>query len=173
MSDEEGDGIDGEEELAPPDWRVRAGPTQKKREEHEARHVPSRGWCTYCRMGRGRTHHHVTEQKKGESVEKTHHCDGPLLDETEVCCECSIELEESVTCIAVKEDRHQHIMSSVALKRESKNRGQLIERGSPFIDLLGYRDITPKTDMGPAIIAFRSRGADMCKAVQKSPQKTQ
>ena len=68
MSDEEGDGIDGEEELAPPDWRVRAGPrnrpTQKKREEHEARHVPSRGWCTYCRMGRGRTHHHVTEQKR-------------------------------------------------------------------------------------------------------------
>ena len=48
-----------------------------------------------------------------------------------------------------------------------------IERGSPFIDLLGYRDITPKTDMGPAIIAFRSCVADLCKAVQKSPQRTQ
>ena len=26
MSDEEGDRIDGEDELAAPDWRVRAGP---------------------------------------------------------------------------------------------------------------------------------------------------
>ena len=39
MSDE-GDEIDGEEELAAPDWRVRAGPrnrpTQRGREEHES-----------------------------------------------------------------------------------------------------------------------------------------
>ena len=38
------DAEDGEEELAPPDWRVRAGPrntpTQREREEHEATHVP-------------------------------------------------------------------------------------------------------------------------------------
>ena len=40
MSDEEGDEIDGEEELAAPDWRVKAGPrnmpTQTERQEHEA-----------------------------------------------------------------------------------------------------------------------------------------
>ena len=29
MSNEEGDEIDGEEELAAPDWRVRAGPRNK------------------------------------------------------------------------------------------------------------------------------------------------
>ena len=38
MSDEEGDEIDGEEELAAPDWRVRAGPrnkpTQRERERN-------------------------------------------------------------------------------------------------------------------------------------------
>ena len=49
MSGEEGDEIDGEEELAAPDWRVRAGPrnkpTQWEREEHEATHVPFRDWC--------------------------------------------------------------------------------------------------------------------------------
>ena len=43
MSDQ-GDRIDGEEELAPPDGRVRTvprnQPTQKEREEHEATHVP-------------------------------------------------------------------------------------------------------------------------------------
>ena len=58
MSDEEGHEIDGEEELAAPDWRVRAGPrnkpTQREREEHEATHVPFRDWCAHCMMGRGR-----------------------------------------------------------------------------------------------------------------------
>ena len=46
MSDEEGGEIDGEEELAARDWRVRAGPrskpTRREREEHEVRHVPFR-----------------------------------------------------------------------------------------------------------------------------------
>ena len=59
MSGDERDEIDGEEELAAPDWRVRAGPrnkpTQKEREEHEATHVPFRDWCAHCMMGRGRT----------------------------------------------------------------------------------------------------------------------
>ena len=67
MSDEEGGEIDGEEELAAPDWRVRAGPrskpTQRERVEHEATHVPFRDWCAHCMMGRGRTHHHVAKQK--------------------------------------------------------------------------------------------------------------
>ena len=39
MSDGEGDEIYGEEELAAPDWRARAGPrnkpTQREREKHE------------------------------------------------------------------------------------------------------------------------------------------
>ena len=43
MSVEGGDEVNGEEELATPDWRVRAGPrnrpTQKEREEHDATHV--------------------------------------------------------------------------------------------------------------------------------------
>ena len=50
MSDEEGDEIDGEEELAAPDWRVRAGPRNRPTHAH-------------CVMGRGRTHHHVAKQK--------------------------------------------------------------------------------------------------------------
>ena len=65
MSDEEGGEIDGEEELAAPDWRVKAGPrskpTQREREEHEATHA--RDWCAHCMMGRVRTHHHIAQQK--------------------------------------------------------------------------------------------------------------
>ena len=43
MSDEEGGEIDGEEELAAPDWRVRAGsrskPTQRERERSMKQHT--------------------------------------------------------------------------------------------------------------------------------------
>ena len=68
--------------------------------------------------------------------------------------------EESITCVAVKEDRHQNIMSSVALKKGVEE-SWTIER---FIDLLGDREITLKSDTEPAIVAFRNRVAAMCKA---------
>ena len=74
MSGEEGDEIDGEEELAAPDWRVRAGPrnqpTKRERGEHEATHVPFRDWCAHCMMGRGRTHHHVAKQKSEDQPKR-------------------------------------------------------------------------------------------------------
>ena len=67
MSDEEGDGVEGEGDMVPLDWRVRGGPrhkpTQKEREEPEATHVPCRDWWTRCRMDRGCTHHNVTNPK--------------------------------------------------------------------------------------------------------------
>ena len=60
MSEETGDDVKGEGELAPPDWRVRAGcrisPTQKRdgRTRSNARPVQKR--VTHCMMGRGRRH---------------------------------------------------------------------------------------------------------------------
>ena len=55
--------------------------------------------------------------------------------------------------LVVKENKHQNTMSSVLLKQ-----------GVRFIDLLGYRDIPLKGDTEPAIIAFRCRVAEICKA---------
>ena len=47
MTDEEGEGVEGE--AGTTDWRVRAGPRNKLtagyREEHEATHMPFRDWC--------------------------------------------------------------------------------------------------------------------------------
>ena len=71
--------------------------------------------------------------------------------------------EESITCVAVKEDRFQNIMSSVALKKGVEE-PWTIERVVKFTDLLGNREITLKSDTEPAIIAFRNRAAAMCKA---------
>ena len=71
--------------------------------------------------------------------------------------------QEAAACIAVKEDTHQSIMSSVALKKGVEE-PWTIERVSKFIDLLGHREITLKSDTEPAVIAFRNRVVKMCKA---------
>ena len=166
MSDEEGNEIDGEEELAAPEWRVRAGPrnkpTQREREEHGATHVPFRDWCVQCMMGRGRTHHHITKQKsEGQSRRPVIAMDYFFM-RMETAPNVQAISEESITC-AVKEDRHQNIMSSVALKKGVEE-PWTIERVVRFIDLLGYREVTLKSDTEPAIVAFRNRVAAMCKA---------
>ena len=80
--------------------------------------------------------------------------------------------EESITCIAVKEDRPQNIMSSVALKKGVEEPGT-IERVAKFIDLLGYREITLKSDTEPAIIVCVQKSCKLKCAKQKSPQRTQ
>ena len=114
-------------------------------------------------MGRGRTHHHVAKQKSEDQSRR------PIIamDYFFMRMECSPSVqaisEESITCIAVKEDRHQNIMSSVALKKGVEE-PWTIERVAKFIDLLGYREITLKSDTEPAIIAFRNRVAEACKA---------
>ena len=76
-----------------------------------------------------------------------------------------------MTCIAVKEDRHQN-MSSVALRKRGEE-PWTSDRVAEFIDLLGYREITLKSDTELAIIALRYRVAEMCKAKQKSPTRRQ
>ena len=75
MTDEEGEGVEGEGEAGTTDWRVRAGPRNKRiareREEREATHVPFRDWYTHCMMGRGRTHHHLWKQRR-EDLSRRH-----------------------------------------------------------------------------------------------------
>ena len=121
MSDEEGDEIDGEEELAAPDWRARAGPrnkpTQREREEHEATHVPFRDWCAHCMMGRGRTHHHVAKRKSEDQSRRPIIAMDFCFMKMESSPNVQAISEESTTCVAVKEDRHQNIMSRLALKK--------------------------------------------------------
>ena len=63
----------------------------------------------------------------------------------------------------VNADRHQNIMSSVALKTGVEE-PWAIERVAKFSHLLGYREMTRKSDTEPGIVAFRNRVAEMCKA---------
>ena len=61
------------------------------------------------------------------------------------------------------EDRHQNIMTSVALKKGVEELWT-IERVAKFIDLLGYHETTLKSDTEPAMVAFRNRVAEMCES---------
>ena len=68
-----------------------------------------------------------------------------------------------MTCIAVKEDRHQNIMSSVVLKKGIEE-PWASERVAGFVNSLGYKEITLESDAELAIISFRNRVAENCKA---------
>ena len=73
MTDEEGEGVEGDGEAGTADCRVRAGPrnkpTAREREEHDATHMSFRDWYIHCMIGRGRTHHHVSK-KTSEDLSK-------------------------------------------------------------------------------------------------------
>ena len=71
--------------------------------------------------------------------------------------------EGSVTCIVGNADRHQNIMSSVALKKGVAE-PWTVDRMVSFIGLLGYRESTMRSDTEPAIIAFRKLVTEMSKA---------
>ena len=114
-------------------------------------------------MGRGRTNHHVAKQKSEDQSRRPIIAMDYYFMKMESAPNVQAISEESITCVAVKEDRHQNIMSSVALKKGVEE-PWTIERVVKFIDLLGYHEITLKCDIESAIIAFRNRVAAMCKA---------
>ena len=163
----EADGVDSDEESATPDWRVRAGPrnrpTQAKREEHEVTHVPFRDWCTPFMMGSGRTHHHATKQRSEDETRRPTFAMDYFFLRMQPAVNSRTISEEAITCIAVNEDRHHNLMRSVALKKrvEEPRTSEIVAK---FIDLLGYREITLKSDTEPATVVFRSRVDKMCKA---------
>ena len=64
-----------------------------------------------------------------------------------------------MTCIAVKEDRHQNLMSSVVPKRGIEE-PWASERVARFTNSLVYKEITLKSDTELAIIAVRNRVAE-------------
>ena len=166
MSEEAGDEVEGEGEVAPPGWRVRAGlrnkPTQK-REGRTRRNTRTVQRLVHTLHDGQRAHPSPRHQTKERgSVGKTIAMDFCFTEMTAVVKTQTMS-EESVTCIAEKEDRHQNIMSSVALNKGVEE-PWTVERVAKFIDLLGHREIMLKSHTEPAIIAFGFRVAETCKA---------
>ena len=162
MTDEEG-GVGGKGEAGTSDWRVRAGPrnnpTVREREEHEAKHMPFRDWCTHCVMGRGRALHHVSKKRSEDLSMRLHETKknfGPLFLTPNSVAKSETTPDESVTCIAVKEERHQNIICSVVLKE--KNRITMGKWKSGKIhQLVSVERNQLKSDTELAIIASRNR----------------
>ena len=65
-------------------------------------------------MGRGRTHHHITRQKSEDQSRRLVLAMDYFFKRMETAPNAQAISEESITFVAVKEDRHQNIMSSVA-----------------------------------------------------------
>ena len=89
MSEEAGDEIEGGGELAPPDWRVRAGPRKTPAHEGEGTtrsNARADQRQVHTLHDGQRTHpppRHQTEDRG--SIEKAYNCDEPLLNEHELC----------------------------------------------------------------------------------------
>ena len=96
-------------------------------------------------MGRCRTHHHVAKQKSEDQSRRPIIAMDYFFMRMESVPNVQAISEESITCVAVKEARHQNIMSRLALKKGVEE-PWTIEREVRFIDLLGYREITLKSD---------------------------
>ena len=114
-------------------------------------------------LGRGRTHHHLTKQKSEDQSRRPTVAMDCYCMKMKSVVNAQTMSEESVTCLAVKEDIHQNIMNSVALKKGVEE-PLTIERVVNFIDLHGYHEIALKSDTEPAIIAFRNGVAEMWKS---------
>ena len=121
MTDEEGEGVGIEGEAGTADWRVRAGtrnkPTAREREEHEATHMPFRDLCAQCMMDRGRTRHHVSTKRSQDLSRRPMVAMDYYFLKPDSTANSQTIPDESMTCIAFKEDRYQKITSSVVLKK--------------------------------------------------------
>ena len=108
-------------ELTSSDWRVRGGPrnrpTRKEMEEHEATHRPFRAFV-YTVLNGQRTHPSPRHQaEEGPQSRRPATAMNSYFMEMKSVVSAQTISEESVTCTAVIEDRHQNIMSSVTLKK--------------------------------------------------------
>ena len=139
MTDTEGEAVEQEGEAGSADWRVRASPRNKptamERAVHEATHTHAvpRLVPTLHDWQRSYSSPRVEEKKCG-LVDETNNSHGHLLKPKTTANSQTIP-GESVTCIAVKEDRPQNIMSSVVFEEE--NRRTLGKRESGKIHQLG------------------------------------
>ena len=125
--------------------------------------MPFRDWSRHCMMGRERAHHHVSK-KRSEDLSRRPiiAMDSYFLKPNSTANSQTIR-DESVTGIAVKEDRHQNIMSSVVLKKGMEE-PWASERVAGFLNSLGYKEITLRSDAQRETIAFRNRVAENCNA---------
>ena len=104
--------------------------------------------AAHCMMERRGTHHYVAKQKSEDQSRTLIIAMDYFFKRVESVPNVQAISDESITCFAVKEDRHQNIMSSVALKKEV-DEPWTSERVVRFIDLLGYREITLESDTEP------------------------
>ena len=107
MTDEEGQGVEGEGEAGTADWRVGAGPRNKTYCKRKGRtrsntHMPFPDGCAHCMMGRGRTHHHVSRERSEDFSKRPMTAMDYNILKPKFTLNSQTIPEESVTCIAVK-----------------------------------------------------------------------
>ena len=117
----------------------------------EATHMPFRDGCAHCIMGRGRTHHHASKKRSGLVKDQQQLCTTIFLKPNSSANSQTVP-DESVTCIAVEEDIHQNIVSSVVLKT-----GVGESWASERVASWNTKRLRSRVMQSQALIAFRNR----------------
>ena len=131
----------------------------------------ARDWCTPCMMGRGRTHHSVEKRSEDLPRRPMKAMDYSIRKPTSIANSQTIP-DVSGTCIAVTEDRHLIFLSSVVLKKRVEE-FWASERVAIFINSLGYKEITLKSDTERAMQRSRWRTRSKERKFQTDWSRTQ
>ena len=158
MTDEEGEGVGGEGEAGTADWYWSRPKKQtycmsKRRTRSNTYAVPR--LVQTLHDGRGRAHHHVSNKRSEDLWRRPIIAMDSCFLKPNFTANSQTIPDESVTGIAVKEDRHQNIMSSVVLKKGMEE-PWASERVAGFINSLGHKEITLRSDAERETIAFIS-----------------
>ena len=90
-------------------------------------------------MGRGRTHHHVSKKRSEDLSRRPITAMECFFITPNPTSSSQTMPDVSVTYTAVKEDRHQNIMSSAVSEEGNRGTPGQLKDGARFINLFGYR----------------------------------
>ena len=123
------------------------GPTKQEREEHECTHIPFRTWCHICTGARGVASPHLREERTEDSSRRPVICMDYFFMNTE---------DNPITkMLILKDDKSGQGMATIVPAKGTAAEW-VITRAVKFVDRLGYKEITLKSDTEPAIIAVRN-----------------
>lgn len=124
-------------------------PSRAEREAHEVSHWPYRSWCPYCVMGRGRDKAHRrrdgSEPRRPQVV--ADYCFMSRGDRAEA------ERAGARPVLVVKEVSDGPVLA-LAVPRKGGDAAWVARRCARWLDNLGHKRITIKTDQEPSIEAW-------------------
>ena len=147
MDCESDGGEDGERVRLLPKPRT---PSKAEWERHVVSHMPFRDWCRHCVAGRGHERRHQRHPGHDDQY--------PL-----VCIDYGY-LSGDATPIMVAKDRRAGMVFALPVEREGAADPQAVEKLAGWVDVLGWTQVTVRSDGEPAVMQVAAAVRDARRA---------